>query len=180
MDDILLGVHCSGPAGIRFDFAPQKIPFEFTPQEQDRIKGEGSKQAQPRCVKNGGQIHVNFLASSFLFVFYHLLDNLLKSQKLMPGKRFNFYPSYNSGINLFFYLNFGTLSPEVIKDESGSGLPDGVKSSGHPKVDVVECGPILDALRILGDELRQRTRHVILVGVRVFRDVTCNIGSCHV
>ena len=87
MDDILLGVHCSGPAGIRFDFAAQKILLEFTPQEQDRIKGDGSKQAQPRCVKNGGQIHVNFLASSFLFVFYYILDNLLKLQKLMPRKK---------------------------------------------------------------------------------------------
>ena len=86
MDDILLAIHYSGPAGICFDFAAQKILLEFTPQEQERIKGEGSKQAQPRCVKNGGQIHVNFFASSFLSVFYYLLDNLLKLQKLIPGK----------------------------------------------------------------------------------------------
>ena len=77
MDVILLGVHCSGPAGICFDFAAKKIPFEFTPQEQDRIKGKESRQTHPRCVKNGGQIHVNFLSSSFLSIFYHLLDYIL-------------------------------------------------------------------------------------------------------
>lgn len=71
------------------------------------------------------------------------------------------------GLGAGHHLQLDALAAQIVEDELGARLPDGMDSPRHTQGDILQGLAVLQIRLVLGDEVLQRDADVELVGIGI-------------